>query len=137
MQHFQRRAQFFNTLRQRSRNHASRFHAEHWPQPLAAGKHAVAHGFVDRLRMLRLQRNEPVERGVGQLPSLFESLGEHEAVSITRPRIWELSAAMAGGATEPANKKDAPLGVFLLQVMYRIDLRGGGSRNCHTSQNRS
>jgi hypothetical protein len=37
--------------------------------------------------MLGLERNEPVERGVGQLPTLFECLLEHEAVSITRQRM--------------------------------------------------
>ena len=66
--------------------------AKHGPQALAAGKQAVAHGFVDRLRMLRLQRNQPVQRRVGQLLPLFESFLQHEAVSITRRRMWEMTS---------------------------------------------
>ena len=97
VQHFQRRAQFFDRGWQRPGHHAPRLHAEHGPQAFSAGKHAVTHGLVDRVRMLRLQRNEPVKRGVGQLLSLFESFLEHEAVSITRRA--ELRGSLSARAT--------------------------------------
>jgi len=39
---------------------------------------------------LGFQRNEPVERSVSQTLALFESLLQHEAVSIAR-RWWALT----------------------------------------------
>ena len=78
MKHLQRRAQFLDAGRKRLRDHAPRFHAKHRPQSLATGKHAVAHRFVNGNGMLGFERNQPVESGVGQPLSLFQSFLEHE-----------------------------------------------------------
>ena len=59
------------------RNHASSLDTEHWTQALAPGKYAMAHRLVDGYRMLGLERYEPIERGVGDQPPLFESFSEH------------------------------------------------------------
>ncbi len=121
--------------RQRPSHHTSGFHAEDGPQPLAAGKHAVAHGLVDGDGMLRLQRNQPVERCVGQLPSLFESFREHEAVQYNK-------AAHAGTARRDAGEREGeirqqrkrtPAGV----LDSKRNLCCGGSRERHAAQNRS
>jgi hypothetical protein len=42
--------------------------------------------------VLRLQRNQPIERCVSELLSLFESFLQHEAVSIARRRVQKVSA---------------------------------------------
>ena len=99
VQHFQRCAEFLDAFGQRSGDHASGLDAEHGAQALAAGEHAVAHGLVNGDRMLGLERDEAVERGVGQALSLFECFLEHEGVSITR--------RLLGRCFGTARKKDA------------------------------
>jgi hypothetical protein len=44
----------------------------------------VPHRIVNRNRMFGLERDQAVERGVGQPLALFESFLKHEAVSIAR-----------------------------------------------------
>ena len=59
------------------RDHAPRFHAQDWPQALAAGKHAVPHGLMDGCWMLGSGRQEPVERNVGGFASLLQNVFQH------------------------------------------------------------
>ena len=47
VQHLERGAQFFDSLRKRTRNHASGFHAKNRTQPFAAGKNTVPHRLMD------------------------------------------------------------------------------------------
>jgi hypothetical protein len=54
VQHLERRAQFLDSVWATIRPPCARLHAEHRPQALAAGKHAVAHGLVNGDGMLRL-----------------------------------------------------------------------------------
>ena len=47
----------------------------------------VAHGFVNRYRILCLHRQQAVEGRISRSAPLFESFAEHEAVSITTKPI--------------------------------------------------
>ncbi len=77
VQHFERRAELFNSRRKGTGDHAPGFHAENGTQPLAAGEHTVPHRLVDRNRMLRCRRQQTLQRRVGQRLALLQSLFEH------------------------------------------------------------
>src|SRR6202049_267983 len=77
VQHFERRAEFFNAFRKRTRNHAPGFHAKNGAQPLAASEHAMPHCLVDGDGMLRGRWEQSLQRRVGQRLSLLQSLVEH------------------------------------------------------------
>jgi hypothetical protein len=47
----------------------------------------VAHGFVNRYRILALQWQQAVQGRISRGAPLFESFAEHEAVSITTKPI--------------------------------------------------
>src|SRR5579864_7069932 len=70
--------------------------------------------------MLGLQRNESVERGVGEQPPLFESFSEHEAVSITRRQVWQPFSANVFAK----QKIRTPVGVLVsTEIIYAAAVR--------------
>jgi hypothetical protein len=83
VKHFERGADSLDASGERAGrrcrcDHASRFHAQDRTQAFAPGKHAVAHGLMDRRRMLGSRRQESLEGGVGGFPSLFKNLFQHD-----------------------------------------------------------
>jgi hypothetical protein len=65
VQHLERRTKVLDFIGQRPCDHAAGLHAQHGPQPFAAGEDTVAHGLVNRYRMLSFERNQAVQRRVG------------------------------------------------------------------------
>ena len=65
VQHFQRRAQVFDSHGKGTGDHAARFHAKNGAQPLSPGKYAVAHGFMNGRWILARGRQELLQRPIG------------------------------------------------------------------------
>jgi glycerol-3-phosphate cytidylyltransferase-like family protein len=79
VQHLERCSQFVDSIRYSSGHHASSFHRKHRTQTFSSRKDAMAHGFMDRDRVLVLGRYESIERTIGSDPAFFESVFEHVA----------------------------------------------------------
>ena len=86
VQHFERRAEILDAGGKRSGlgvggcrglDHPARLHTENWAQALAAGKHAVAHGLMDGLRMLVRRREKPFQSRVCGSATQFKNLFQH------------------------------------------------------------
>src|SRR6202165_3792984 len=104
------RTELVDTRRQGARYHSPRLHAQHWTEPLASSKDAVAHGFVNRYRILGLQWQQAVEGRISRGAPLFESFAEHEAVSITTKPIPGGNSRVIDGEVERANCSPCKIG---------------------------
>jgi hypothetical protein len=77
VQHLERGAQFVDGVGKLLVDHAPGLATQDGTQAFATCEDAVAHGFMYGSRVLRLGRDQTLQRAIGRYPTLFQSVSEH------------------------------------------------------------
>ena len=78
MQHFEGGTQIFDSRGKGAGDHPACLHAQDRPQAFTARKYAMAHGLVNRDRMLGYRRQQAFQRPIGQSTACFQGVLEHD-----------------------------------------------------------